>query len=101
MVAIAATAGRDKRRRPHRAQHALTPQVEQIAGRHDHGKPRHQQGNACAAHDAVEIEQPGQETSEQRRRDGEEIDEVARQRIDRRPVDDRRVPGIAGEPAGS
>ncbi len=48
----------------------------------------------------VEIEQPGQETSEQRWGDGEEIDEVARQRIDRWPVDDRRFPGIAGEPAG-
>ena len=33
-------------------------------------------------------------------RDREEIDEIARQRIDRRPIDDRRILGVAGEPAG-
>ena len=36
----------------------------------------------------------------QRRADGEEIDEIARQRIDRRPIDDRRLFRIAAEPAG-
>ena len=66
-VAITARAGAASAAAARVAQHALTPQVEQIAGRHDHGESGHQQRNARAAHDMVEIEQPGQETSEQRR----------------------------------
>ena len=41
--------GRDDGGRPDRAQHALTPQLDQIAGRDDHGQSRHQQRDARAA----------------------------------------------------
>ena len=63
----------------------------QIAGRDDDGQPRHQQRDARAAGDAVEIEQARNQAAGQRGGDGEEIDEIARQRIDRRPIDDRRI----------
>ena len=33
--------GGDDRGRPHQTQHALTPQMNQIAGRDDHRQPRH------------------------------------------------------------
>ena len=46
------------------------------------------------------LNRPAIRLPSKRRRDGEEIDELARQRIDRRPVDDRRLLGVAGEPAG-
>ena len=85
---------------PHRSQQALVPQMKQIAGRHDHGQPRHQQGDAGPAHHMIEVEDTRNQASEQRGRQCEEIDEVARQRIDRRPVDDRRFLGNTGEPAG-
>ena len=91
---------RHDRGRPDRTQHALTPQMDEITGRDDHGQPRQHQRDAGAADDTVKIEQARDQAAGQRRRDGEEIDEVARQRIDRRPVDDRRFFRIAAEPAG-
>ena len=63
-------------------------------------RPGHQQCDGRPAHDPVEIEQTGDQAARQRRRDGEEVNEVARQRIDRRPVDDRRIFRGAAEPAG-
>ena len=69
------------RRGPDRAQQPLAPQIDQIAGRDDHGQPRHQQRNAGAAGDAVEIEHAGDQAAEQRRADRE------RNRRTRAPAD--------------
>ena len=55
--------GRDDGERPDRAQHPLTPQLDQIAGRDDHGQSRHQQRDAGAADDAIEIEQAGDQAA--------------------------------------
>ena len=57
VAAIATSAGAAIGGGPDRAQHALTAQMNQIAGRDDDGKPRHQQRDARTADDAVEIEQ--------------------------------------------
>ena len=55
--------------------------------------------DAGPARDPIEIEQAGDQTSRERGADGEEINEIPRQRIDRRPEDDRRIFRIAREPA--
>ena len=99
VVAMTASAGADDGGGPDRAQHLLTPQMDQIACGDDDGQARHHQRDAGAADDAVEIEQARDQASRQRRRDGEEINEMAGERIDRRPIDDRRLFRLAGEPA--
>ncbi len=91
---------RDDRGRPDRAQQTLMPQLNDIAGRDDQGQARHHQGDARSAGDAIEIEQAGDQACHERGANGEEIDEIARQRIDRRPIDGRRLFRVALEPAG-
>ena len=59
MAAITASAGATIGGGPDRTQDPLTPQMDQIAGRDDRGQPRHQQRDAGAADDAIEIEQAG------------------------------------------
>ena len=66
-------------------------QCDEIAGRDDHGEARHDQHDAGAADDGIETEQAGDQDCAERRREREEIDEVARERLDRRAVDDRRL----------
>ena len=78
---------RERRRKndggPDRAQYPLTPQMNEIAARHDRRKPRHQKHNPRAAHDTIEIVQAGNETPAERGHKREEIDEITRQ-ADRR-----------------
>ena len=76
MVAITASAGATMAAAQTERNRRWRRRWIEIAGRNDHGKPRHQQRDAGAADDAVEIEQARDQASEQRRRDGEEIDEI-------------------------
>ena len=65
--------------------------MNQIAGRDDRRQSRHQERDACPAHDTVETEQAGNQACRDRGADGEEVDKITRKRIDRRPKNDRRL----------
>ena len=75
--------------------------MNQIAGRDDHGQARHHQRDARPARDAIEIEQAGDQACDERGTNGEEINKIARQGIDRRPIDDRRFFRVAARTSRS
>ena len=63
---------------PRHAQHTQMAQMNQIAGEQDDRQTRHQQRNGRASGDVIDPEQRRNQTSGQRRCDGEGVDEFLR-----------------------